>query len=100
MTCSDNSNKGEEDVYASIVVPIVRLAYSIIYGMMVVIYLCLIYCARRTLNRLYNRYLPHDFDNRLVHPALKTIAIATAALLWPLSLIITICICIRGLLRH
>lgn len=99
MICPDNSNMGVGDSpEASLEVQTVRLingvGYGVSYGMMVAVSLCLMYCNRRTLNRLFNRYLPREFDNRLVRPALKTIAVATAALLWPLSMLMVICNCL------
>lgn len=96
MTCPDNSNMGVGDSpEASLEVQTKRIIYGVGYGMMVAVFLYLMYCTRRTLNRLFDRYMPREFDNRLVRPALKTIAVATAALLWPLSTLMLICNCLR-----
>lgn len=96
MTCPDSldNEKG-----AGLEVPIVRLTFLIGYGIMAAITLCLVSCCRSTLNRLLNRFLP-DFDNRLVGPTLKTIALAIVVLLWPLNIIfigifLVILLCMR-----
>lgn len=96
MTCPDNSNVGVGDSpEASQEVQTLRIIYVVGYGMMVAVFLYLIFCARRTLNRLFDRYVPREFDNRLVRPALKTVTVATAALLWPLSMLMLFCNCLR-----
>lgn len=96
MTCPDNSNTGVGySPEASLEMQNLRIICGVGYGMMVAVFLYLIFCARRTLNRLFDRYLPREFDNCLVRPALKTIAVATTALLWPLSMLVLFCNCLR-----
>lgn len=98
MTCPDNSNMGVGDSpEASLEMQNLRIICGVGYGMMVAVFLYFIFRARRTLNRQFDRCLPREFDNRLVRPALKTIAVATASLLWPLSMLMLFCNCLRVL---